>query len=324
MIMHGDLATKNPNCRGSALLVVLIMLGVIALLAAAVARSVSGAALELSVAHVTSETELDLRAGIELGAAAIFRLGEDMRSAETAVDLTDRQIAVRVTNERARIDLNKAKADVLAGLFKTAGVDDDEAASLAANVVNWRGGDVSQKLGASLQDQQHLGALPRSFGFDTPLGLATKETPKQTPGSRFFFHPIQLVLVPGFSKALVERLLPSLTVANGASQINPFIAAPDVLNAIPGASPSKVEAFLDARSGNVSRDTALQLLGVEKKLWSEDAANGWRLQITSRPRGKRSRHSEAVIATYEGDRQQPYRVLYVVDDAGQDPRQVRY
>src|SRR5215475_13869781 len=101
--MHHVPANRNPNRSGSALLVVLIMLGVVALLAAAVARSVSGAALELSVAHVSSETESDLRAGIELGVAAIFQLGKDMRSADTAVDLADRRIAVRVTNERARI-----------------------------------------------------------------------------------------------------------------------------------------------------------------------------------------------------------------------------
>src|SRR6516165_1373785 len=150
MIMHQDLARRNANRSGSALLVVLIMLGVIGLLAAAVARSVSGTALELSVAHRTSESESDLRAGIELGVAAILKLGDEMRSADTAVDLADRRITVRVTNERARIDLNKANAEVLAGLFKAVGVDNDEAASLAANVVNWRGGDGSQRPATSL------------------------------------------------------------------------------------------------------------------------------------------------------------------------------
>jgi hypothetical protein len=130
--------------------------------------------------------------------------------------------------------------------------------------------------------------------------------------------------VPGISKALVERLYPLLTVANGANQINPFIAPAEVLNAMPGASPSKVEAFLDARSSNVSRDTAILLLGIDKKLLSEEAASGWRLQITSTPQGVRPRHSEAVITTLESDRKQPYRVLYVVDDADEYARQAVY
>jgi general secretion pathway protein K len=324
MMMHRGPASRNINRNGSALLVVLIMLGVIAFLAAAVARSISSAALELSAAHVSSEAESDLRAGIELGVAAILNLGDEMRSADVAVDLRDRRIAVRVTNERARIDLNKAKADVLTGLFKTVGLDDTEAASLADNVVNWRGGDASQKPAAPQQDHQSLGAPPRSFGFDTPMDLGLKEVPKQTPGSRFFFHPIQLVSVPGFSIPLVERLFPFLTIANGADKVNPFIAAPAVLNAMPGASPANVDAFLDARSGNVGRDTAILLLGVDKKLLSEDAASGWRLQITSTQRGLRPHHSEAVVATLESDRKQPYRVLYVIDDAGELAVQARY
>jgi general secretion pathway protein K len=324
MIMRYGPPNRNVNRRGSALLVVLIMIGVIALLASAVARSVSSAALELSVAHVTSGADSDLRAGIELGVAAILNLGDKMRSADTAVDLRKRRIAVRVTNERARIDLNKAKAEVLIGLFKTVGLDDNEAASLAGDVVDWRGGDASQKPAVSQLDQQHLGALPSSLGFDTPAGLDPSDTPKRTPGLHLFFHPIQLLSVPGFSKRLVERLFPSLTIANGEGQINPFIAAPNVLNAMPGASPANVDAFLDARDGNVSRETAILLLGVDKDLLSEDAANGWRLQITSTPRDGRPRHSEAIIATLESDRRQPYRVLYVIDDADQYANQASY
>jgi hypothetical protein len=115
-----------------------------------------------------------------------------------------------------------------------------------------------------------------------------------------------------------------MTVANGTNQVDPFIAPPDVLNAMPGASPSKVDAFLEARNSNVSRDTATLLLGVDKKLLSEEAAGGWRLQITSTPGGRRPRHSEAVITTLESDRKQPYRVLYVVDDADAYAQQARY
>jgi general secretion pathway protein K len=322
--MNSKLVISAQNCRGSALLVVLVMMGVIAVLAAVVARSVSGAALELSANRAAGETESDLRAGIELGAASILKLGDDMRSAEAAVDLARRRITVRVTNERARIDLNRAKADVLIGLLKAEGLDDNEAASLAANIVEWRGGAAEQRPAAHLQDDHHLGGLSSSLGFDSPTGFESKAAPKQMPTLRFFFHPIQLISVPGFSKTLVKRLFPFLTVANGANQINPFIAGPEVLNALPGATSSKVEAFLDARDGNVSRETALLLLGVDKELLSEDRAGGWRLQITTRPRGGRPRYSEAVIAGVNSDGGDPYRVLYVHDDTDQYARQSQY
>jgi general secretion pathway protein K len=310
---RGVVAGPNKR-RGSALLVVLIMLGIIAVLAAAVARSVSGAALELSSARAVAETETDLRAGIELGAAAILKLDDDMRSADASADLKGRRISVRITNERARIDLNKAKVDMLAGLLKAEGFDDNEAASLAANVIEWRGGAGSQKQPTTPMADDHFGALPQSINLGSPNGLANKSPTPQIPTMRFFVHPLQLASVPGFSKNLVKRLFPVLTVANGSEKINPFIASPNVLRALPGASSESVDSFLDNRDANVSRDMAIQILRADKQVLSEEAASGWRLEVTSTPRTGRPRHSEAVIAGVNGDGDEPYRVLYVLDD----------
>jgi general secretion pathway protein K len=304
--------SSNRGRDGSALLVVMLMLGVVAILAAAVARSVSTAAFELSAARATAESESDLRAGIELGVAAILKLGDDMRSAEASADLRGRRITVRVTNERARIDLNTATADVLSGLLKSAGFDDNESAALAANIVAWRGSGADDKPAGPLEDDRHFG-VPQSVSFDTPIGAASKQAQAKTPSVNVFVHPVQLVSVPGFSRNLVRRLFPDLTVANGANKINPFIAGPGVLGALPGATPDSVEAFLDARDGNVSRETAIQLLGVDRKLLSDDAAGGWRLQITSM-RADRVHHSEAIVAGVNSDGDQPYGVLYVLDD----------
>jgi type II secretory pathway component PulK len=318
--MSGDMKPSANNRKGSALLVVLLMLGIIAVLAATVARSVSGAALELKAARAAVETESDLRAGIDLGVAAILKLGDDMRSGEAAADLKGRRISVRITNERARIDLNKAKADVLAGLLKAEGIDDTEAASLAANVVEWRGGAAAQEQAAPRPDDSHVGVLGQSAIVSAPPGLQANALTKRTPTLRFFIHPLQLALVPGFSRMLVKRIFSSLTVANGSDKINPFIATPNVLTALPEASSGSVEAFMDARDGNVSRDTAIQLLGVDKKLLSEDKASGWRLEITIAPRAGRVRHGEAIIAGVDRETDEPYHVLYVLDDSDRDAR----
>ena len=313
--MNRHAPSSNRSRDGSALLVVLVMLGVIAILAAAVARSVSGAALELSASRATEESESDLRAGIELGVAAILTLGADVRSAEAEANLRGRHLTVRATNERARIDLNRANADVLTGLLMNAGHDNAEAAALAANIVEWRGGGVADASAGWPQDEHQLGVQPQSIGFDTPLGAAPRQTEKQAPSLHMFIHPVQLVSVPGFSKGLVRNLFPLITVANGANEINPFIAGPGVLSALPGATPDSVAGFMAARDGNVSHETAIQLLGVDRKLLSDDAAAGWRLQI-ARTRGGRVRHSEAIVAVNSdgSDGDQPYRVLYVLDD----------
>jgi general secretion pathway protein K len=323
---------NNSNSRsGSALLVVLIFLGAVAILAAVIARSVSGAALELSSARSAAETESDLRAGIELGVAAILNLEDDMRRANAVVDLSNRRLTVLVTNERARIDINWAKADVLTGLLKAVDLDETEAASLAANVIAWRGGD-QKEAGGPMQTDLHFGAPSQSLasnptmglGSSSPSGLAAKQPTSQTATLRFFSHPFQLAMVPGFSMEIVRRLFPLVTVANGANKINPFIAAPGVLSALPGVSPSDVDAFVDARDANVSRETAILMLGADKELLSEGRAGGWRLQITSKPRAGQARHSEVVVAGVDGSSSdQPYRVLYVIDDADQQAWQVR-
>lgn len=323
---------NNANSRsGSALLVVLIFLGAVAILAAVAARSVSSAALELSSARSEAQIESDLRAGIELGAAAILNLEDGMRRASASADLSDRRLTVVVTNERARIDLNRAKVDVLTALLKSIDLDQTEAASLAANVVAWRGGDRKEP-GGPMQTDQHFGAPSQSLASNSTLGLGSTSSPglagKQpsppTVTIRFFSHPFQLAMVPGFSMELVRRLFPLVTVANGANAINPFIAAPGVLGALPGVSNSDVDAFVGARDANVSRDTAILLLGADKEMLSEGRAGGWRLQITSKPRVGQTRHSEVVIAGVDGSSSdEPYRVLYVIDDADQQAWQVR-
>src|SRR5262249_4937881 len=150
----------------------------------------------------TWQSQADLRAGIEIGVAAIRKLGADMRSADASIVLGQRRIDVRITNERARVDLNRASAAMLARLFETNGVSEAEASALAASVIEWRGGSASQKLTAPAQDERSLAAFQGFSTSPTQSGLEPKEGPKQIVGTRHFFHPWQLISVPGFSKSL--------------------------------------------------------------------------------------------------------------------------
>jgi len=266
----------------------------------------------LRASRETSETEFDLRAGIDLGVAAILKLGDDLRSADAEVDLQDRRITVLATNERARIDLNMADADVLTALLKSVGIEDNEAASLAANVLAWRGSVSSQKPGAPNQDNIQSKGPSSAAGFNSTTGFDSRAAPKQAATIRFFLHPMQLASVPGFSEALVRTIFPLVTVASGSKQIDPFIASAGVLNALPDSSGGKVEAFVEARDANTSPETALLLLGVDKQLLTDDAALGWRLQIVSTRRTGKSYRGEAIVVAFK-DGPEPYRVIYILD-----------
>jgi general secretion pathway protein K len=318
-VEQGMLKSSGNGVRASALLVVLLMLGMIAALAAVVSRSVSGAAMEVGAARMNAQSETDLRAGIELGVAAIFKLGEDMRSADTVADLTDRRIAVRITNERGRIDLNLASAPLLTALFEASGMMNGDSAALAAGVIEWRGGSASQKLAAPEGENSPASKFSGFSSFDMQPGSELREAPGQIVGTRYFFHPVQLVSVPGASKSLVQQILPLITVANGSKQIDPFIASPRLVASLPNVSPDRVEAFLNARDGDTGREIAIQLLGVPQDMVTSEAAPGWRLQITSTMRTGRVYRGEAVIAILKGDTE-PYRVLYVDEDQVQPPR----
>ncbi len=304
---------RNPHQhhpKGSALLMVLVLLGALAMLAAIVARSVAGSALEMNAERAFSQDEADLRAGVELGVAAILKLGDNIRSAEATAQLAGRRLIVRATNERARIDLNGASSAMLSGLFVAVGVDKTEADSLAAAVEDWRGGSASQKLVAA----------DRTFGPPTQLGslgaqsdLDARQAPRQIVGSRYFIHPIQLAAIPGFTKELVRAVLPFVTVANGLGQIDPFIAPAPVLAALPGVSAANVEAFRQALDSNTSHDLALAMLAADKALLNEDAALGWRLEIVTVLGSGHTRKKEAIVALLRGE-DDPFRILYVADD----------
>jgi len=291
------------GAQGSALLVVVVLLGTIAALVAVVSRSVSSAAMEAAVSLDEGRAESALRSGIDVGVAAILKLGLRVRVAETTVDLIDSQLYVRASNESARIDLNKSPRPLLAGLIRESGVDAGAADGLAERILDWRAGPGAQQA-SDRTVSPHLGAADNPTAW-TAAGQAIPV--------RVFVHPLQLASINGFSNALVARMVPFLTVANTAGKIDPDLASDQVLAAL-GASPERIDAFREARRrGATSRETAVELLGVPKSLVTTDAAQGWRIEITSTPRSGRVRHSEAVVVLLDNDTQ-PYRLLYVMDD----------
>jgi general secretion pathway protein K len=295
------------------------MLGMIAGLAAVLSRSVSSAAKELGAARIEFQSESDLRAGMELAVATASKLGKDMRSADASVVLPDRRISIHMINERGRIDLNTANRELLTGLLKNSDVSEDEAGGLAQAVLDWRGGSASQKLTTPGQDTGGAGGFS-SFGVvNTQPSTDMRQAPKQLVGTRYFQHPLQLLSVPGFSKRLVATLLPNITVASASNRVDPFIAPQAVLASLPGSSPERADQFREVKNSNTSRATAVQILGVPETAVTTDAAPGWRVFVTSTLRNGRMYRSEAIIAIIKGD-SDPYRVLYVLDQAGQSAK----
>jgi general secretion pathway protein K len=315
LIPCSESKAKWRDTTGSALVVVLLLLAMVAVLTAVVGRSVSGAAIEVAAARNTLLTDSDLRAGVELGAGAILKLGDDMRIADVEAPLADRRVTVHITNERGRIDLNKAPSTVLKSMFEAGGIEPAEATTLATALLDWRGGAASQNPAPPVASgAPGVGAhLPGLTSGDTSVEFGGAAAPQQMIGTRYLFHPVQLGSIRGFTPKVVNSILPVVTVANGSAQIDPFVAAAGVIEAMPEMSASKVEGFIEARTGNTSRSMALLQLGLDKTYVTDTAAVGWRLEITITDRFSH-RHRHEVVIVLAPDGKKPYSVLYASEE----------
>jgi general secretion pathway protein K len=212
-------------------------------------------------------------------------------------------VGVTFVSEAARIDLNEAPLAMLAGLFAAFGVKSDDAVEYANRIVGWR-------------DPPKPGATPDEDGLYRSAGL--KYSPRGGP----FAHTDELWLVYGLTPALIERMMPFVTVYSGLAGVNVLDAAPEVIAALPGMTPALLNAFLDQReAGSVDEQSLQRLLGPSQEGATADSSDAYRVQVRIAFDNGRRVDAEVVIMT--GTSEAPYHVLYWRDDANNGPGQLR-
>ena len=122
------------------------------------------------------QAEASIRAGVEMAAFQQLAVPEQVRPSQGGFNLRvgRTRVAVRFRSEAARIDLNAAPADLLAGLFAAVGVDSTRAKTLADRVVGWRtkaDANAGSKE-AKLYAEQRVPYPPRQAPFDDTLELS--------------------------------------------------------------------------------------------------------------------------------------------------------
>jgi general secretion pathway protein K len=221
-------------------------------------------------------------------------------------------VGVTFVSEAARIDLNEAPLAMLAGLFAAFGVKSEDAVEYANRIVGWRD---PPKTGAAT-DPPKAGATSDEEGLYRSAGL--KYTPRGGP----FAHMDELWLVYGLPPALIERMMPFVTVYSGLAGVNVLDAAPEVIAALPGMTPALLNAFLDKReSGSVDEQSLPRLLGPSQEGATTDSSDAYRVQVRIAFDNGRRVDAEVVIMT--GTSEAPYHVLYWRDDASNGPGQLR-
>jgi general secretion pathway protein K len=294
-VRRGRNACDRHSEAGFIIVAVLWILAALTALVAVYSVHVVDTAYASKLGGDRLEAEVLIEAGVELTVerltAGIEKTPPPSGSFTSRVGST--QVGVTFRSEGARIDLNVAKKDLLVGLFTVLGADPDAAATFADRIIGWRrktdaGGRNEEVEAYRLEDS---GSLPRQAPFQ---------------------NVAELRLVGGLPPELVERMLPYVTVFNGRAEIDPMVADPTVLLALPKMTRSIVEEVVDARTRGEQR-RVLDLLAEARSSVATEPRKATRIDVYTTLAGGRRVAAEVVVLAMDGGFD-PYRILSWKDD----------
>ena len=279
------------NNRGSILVAVLFLTAVIGVFLAVATRSLkAGTDAGRSFAE-SMRAEEAMRGAIEQIAGLAGPSGPP-RPGGTVVNLAGTRVDLVFSDEIARIDLNYAPIELLAGIFRVVGVNDAEARRYAARIIDWRDADdrLVEEGGAERTAYRAAGRV---------------DGPRNGP----FLHVAELALVLGIPQRAAAAVAPYVTVASGSETINPLLADPPVLMAIPGLKEDQVRNFLQDRlDRNLAPKDLIARLGPVEDYVTAETSKAVRYEGRVRFGGKNDRRFEVVVGALAGD-SEPFRIL---------------
>lgn len=217
--------------------------------------------------------------------------------------LPDGRLSLEIQDEGGKIDVNAAPVQLLAGLFRRAGLDDGAAQDLAAALADWRS---PGRLGAP--------PSPRDDSYRRG-GLA------YLPPHKPLQSVEELRNLLGMTPELYRRIRPYLTVYSRRIDVNVATAPRDVLLAVPGMTAQSVDRLIAARGTMQTSRAAAAGLGSASAgfLRLTDSAGlgsgpDYTVTVLARSAGGAEFRQSAVIEI-AGTRERPYRILSWIDAA---------
>jgi general secretion pathway protein K len=276
--------------RGFIVVVVLWMLAALAALALVYLTYVTNTAVTVAVNADRLQADALVNAGLELAAYRLTAQNEATRPTSGTFNarVGAGRVSVTFRSEAARIDLNMAPKPILAGLMTALGVSADNASVYTDRIVAWRS---STEPGQDNPEDSYYRTLGASY------------LPRHAP----FPHSDELWLVGGIPPAVVERVLPFVTVFSNMRTVNVLDAAPQVVAALPGMTPQTLQQVLrDRTDPNIDPRSLVGLAGGGAA--TIEGAKAYRLTVAVEAPSHRQSSAEIVILLLEsGD--EPYRVL---------------
>src|SRR5262245_54442444 len=286
---------RRSRCRnhdGFIVVAALWILSALATLASVYSIYVANVATSLVVNDDAVRAEALVQASLELTAyrAMVGEHEERPSRGSFTFRLNAVDVSVEFCSEAARIDLNRAPKELLAGLFRVLGASDAD--QYADRIIGWR-------------------SAPRS-GSQDEVSLYQAAGLGYGPRGAAFAHVGELALVVGLPPVLVERAMPHVTVYSGGQKINVRDASAEVIAALPGMTPDLLEAVLADRQVLASGSLP-QLRSIRDDV-TIAASKAMRVKVRMSFFSGRAVTSESVILIDDGS--EPYRVLSWEMDTG--------
>ena len=290
--MTGEVRSERGRggARGFIVVAVLWILAALSALVLIYLTFVTNTAVVVAGSTERIQTEAMVTAGVELSALQLTGPNESARPTSGTFNarVGTGRIFVTFSSEAARVDLNVAPKGLLAGLMTGLGVNPAVATSYADRILAWRAP-------TELGDSDPENSFYRTSGVPY--------LPRHAP----FPAPEELWLVRGIPSAVVERMLPFVTVFSNVPSVNVLDAAPQVLAALPGMRPENLQLILSQRG-----DPALDPHGLIDMAGGEGAtlagSRAYRITVEAEMPDGRRNSAEVVILLLEGGGE-PYRVL---------------
>lgn len=296
MAEAGDMALRSASrgrhARGFIVIAVLWILAALSALVLIYLSYVTNTAVVVAGSSERVQTEALVTAGVELAAYRLTAaVRQDDRATSGAFDarIGAAKIAVTFRSEAARIDLNAAPRDLLSGLMIGLGVGVSEAAGYADRIVAWRAP-------TEQGDNDPENAFYRASG--------ASYVPRHAP----FPATEELWLVRGIPLVVIERMLPFVTVFSNLPSVNIAEAAPQVLAALPGMTPEKLQEMLVRRADPAADPGSLRGVTGNGEGTTVSGSKAYRVNVAVTFSSGRRTAGEAVILLLDQGNE-PYRVL---------------
>jgi general secretion pathway protein K len=279
------------NARGFIVVAVLWILAALSALVLIYLTYVTNTAVVVAGSSDQVLTDALVTAGVELAAYQLTAVKEDVRPTSGTFDsrMGSARVSVTFRSEAARIDLNAAPKGLLTGLMIGLGAPPFEAAGYADRVLAWR-------------------AANESGGDDPENSFYRSSGAAYVPRHAPFPSSEELWLVRGIPPAIIERMLPFVTVFSNLASINILDAAPQVVAALPGMTPENLQAVLSQRSDPAMDPRSLPGLTGNGEAVTLKGSKAYRITVGVQfDNGRRSAAEVVILLLEDGD--EPYRVL---------------